>query len=96
MEIEFHPAAMEELEEATRYYESQQPMLGERFLSAVEELLVHIANFPAMFPTVEGNIRQCKVSRFPYAIVYREQINFIQVIAVPHLRRKPRYWKRRK
>ena len=36
MEIGFHPEAIEELREATLYYQEQQTGLGERFLSTVQ------------------------------------------------------------
>jgi toxin ParE1/3/4 len=96
MEIEFHPEAASELREATLYYQAQQAGLGERFLSAVEESLTRISNFPESFPVVFGHVRQCKVGRFPYAVIYRLQVNYIQVIALAHSRRKPRYWSRRR
>jgi toxin ParE1/3/4 len=92
MEIEFHPDAVLEIREATLYYQAQQVGLGKRFLSTVEESLTRISNFPESFPVVASNIRQCKVARFPYAIVYRVQVNYIQVIALAHSRRKPQYW----
>jgi plasmid stabilization system protein ParE len=96
MDVEFHPEAIIELREATQYYETQQNHLGERFLVTAEETITRISSFPAMYQRVEGNIRQCKIARFPYAIVYRIQLNFIQVIAVAHLRKNPRYWLHRK
>ena len=95
MEIEFHPEAVKEIREATLYYQAQQTGLGERFLSTVQESLTRISNFPESFPIVVGNVRQCKVARFPYAIVYRSQVNYIQVIALAHSRRKPQYWSSR-
>ena len=92
MEIEFHPDAVSEIREATRYYQTQQVDLGRRFLSTVEESLTRISNFPESFPVVANNVRQCKVARFPYALVYRVQVNYIQVIALAHSRRQPQYW----
>ena len=74
MEVEFHPDAILELREATLHYQEQQAGLGERFLSTVQESLTRISNFPESFPVVANNIRQCKVARFPYAIVYRSQV----------------------
>ena len=76
MEVEFHPEAVKELREATLYYQAQQAGLGERFLSTVQESLTRISNFPESFPVVNRNVRQCKVARFPYAIVYRTQVNY--------------------
>ena len=95
MEIEFHPDAVSEIREAAHYYQTQQVDLGRRFLSTVEESLTRISNFPESFPVVANNVRQCKVAHFPYAIVYRVQVNYIQVIALAHSRRKPHYWSRR-
>lgn len=99
MEIEFHPDAVSEIREAARYYQTQQVDLGKRFLSTVEESLTRISNFPEAFPVVANdvgnNVRQCKVARFPYAIVYRVQVNYIQVIALAHSRRNPLYWSSR-
>ena len=95
MEIEFHPDAVSEIREATLYYQAQQVGLGERFLSAVQESLTRISNFPESFPIVISSVRQFKVAHFPYAIVYRLQVNYIQVIALAHSRRKPQYWSRR-
>lgn len=95
MEIEFHPEAASELREATLYYQAQQAGLGERFLSTVQESLTRISNFPESFPVVFGNVRQCKVARFPYGIIFRSHVNYIQVIALAHSHRKPHYWSRR-
>ncbi len=95
MEIEFHPDAVSEIREASLYYQAQQVGLGERFLSSIQESLTRITNFPESFPVVADNVRQCKVARFPYTIVYRIQVNYIQVIALAHSRRKPHYWARR-
>lgn len=95
MEIEIHPEAVLELREATLYYQGQQVGLGERFLSSVQESLTRISNFPESFPVVFNNVRQCKIRRFPYAIIYRLHVNYVQVIAIAHSRRKPQYWSRR-
>ena len=47
--------------------------------------------FSRMFQEIEAGIRQARVPRFPYALVYRVSRNTIQVIAVAHLRRNPGY-----
>ena len=60
MEIEFHPDAVSEIREATRYYQTQQVDLRRRFLSTVEESLTRISNFPESFPVVANNVRQYK------------------------------------
>jgi len=39
--------------------------------------------------------RRFVLQQFPYAIVYRETVPTIQVLAVAHGRRKPGFWKKR-
>ena len=46
MKCWFHPEARTELIESIRYYESQQPGLGRRFLEAIIEALRRIQAHP--------------------------------------------------
>ncbi len=46
------------------------------------------------FPLIHGRIRRLVLSRFPYAIYFREQGTEILVIAL-HGRQDPRHWKQR-
>jgi hypothetical protein len=46
MGVEFHPEALAEFRAAAEYYEQQQIGLGERFASAVEMAVAHIAAAP--------------------------------------------------
>jgi plasmid stabilization system protein ParE len=41
-------------------------------------------------------IRQMRVRKFPYKVVYRNQQDGIEVIAVAHGKRRPGYWKGRR
>ena len=49
---------------------------------------------PQSFPLILGRIRRLVLSRFPYAIYFREQGTEILVIAL-HGRQDPRRWKQR-
>jgi len=95
MNVEFLAEAEEELTQAVFYYEAQQDFLGERFLAAVQDTLTRIMAFPQIFHEIESEIRQARVPRFPYALVYRINRETIQVIAVAHLKRNPGYWQGR-
>jgi plasmid stabilization system protein ParE len=46
------------------------------------------------FPLIHGQIRRVVLSRFPYAVYFREQGTEILVIAL-HGRQDPRRWKQR-
>ena len=95
MKYWFHPEARTELIESIRYYESQQPGLGRRFLEAIMEALRRIQAHPGRYRVVFVIWRQCRIPRFPFGIIYRVADRRIEVIAVMHLRRKPGYWQHR-
>lgn len=94
--IGFHPEARTELLEAARYYEGQRRGLARRFLTAVREATDRIQSFPLSGRILEGDIRQCRVSRFPYGLIYRPKEDGLEIVAVMHLHRRPRYWRSRK
>ncbi len=73
------------------------PGLGFEFVGEVNKSLSRIVDYPHSCAEIESGIRRCLVSRFPYGIVYRqdEDEDFIVVIAITHLRRRPGYWRDR-
>jgi len=95
MKLWFHSDARTEFLESVRYYEGQRRGLGRRFLVAVTEALQRIQAHPNMCPLVSGTWRQCRVSRFPFGIIYRVQERGLEIIAVMHLHREPGYWRHR-
>ncbi len=93
--VDFHPDARAEFFESTLYYEAQQQGLGIRFRAAVQEGAQKIQSRPQLYPIIEDDVRQCRVQRFPYGVIYRIRGDAIQIIAVMHLHRKPGYWRER-
>ena len=67
----FHLEARRELIESARYYEAQRPGLARRFLTAVREATDRIQTSRLSGRILEDDIRQCRVSRFPYGLIYR-------------------------
>lgn len=94
-QVSFHPEALNEFLESARYYESQQLHLGQRFVDAVREAIHRIEVHPLSYRVVEGDVRQCRVFRFPYGIIFSVKENRIHIMAVMHLHRQPGYWKER-
>ncbi len=90
--IVVHPAADAELKAAAAHYESLQPGLGASFLREVAIGFNQIQNLPSAWAILTGNVRRYLLRRFPYGIVYRVEADRIFVLAVMHLRRRPRYW----
>ena len=93
--VKFFSEAEMEMRESSKYYESQQNDLGKRFLNSIENAIKHIQINPKIFQKVRKNIRRCQTKVFPYGIIFREQDDQIEIIAIIHLKRKPGYWKNR-
>ena len=90
----FHPQAEAELEAAASWYDERRPGLGAEFIAAVRSKVRQVLVAPERWPLVKGT-RRALVRRFAYAIVYREvqgSDGVVEVVAVAHLKRRPRYW----
>jgi len=92
----FHPEARAEFLDSVRYYESQQPGLGRRFLEAVTDTIRQLEAHPNRYRVVSGTWRQCRVPRFPFGLIYKVRSDRIEIVAVMHLRRRPGYWEHRR
>ena len=93
--IVFRPAAQIEFDQAATWYENQRVGLGSEFVARIREVLQTIAENPSRFATVEGDIREAPVSRFPYYVYYRVRQTRVVIIAVFHTSRNPATWQRR-
>ena len=93
--FKFHPEALEEANHAALFYKEQQPGLEKRFLEALEDTITRIRRSPLQYRKVDGDIRKCRLLRFPYGVIYRFRNDLVEIIAVMHLKRKPCYWKHR-
>lgn len=95
MDLRWHEEAKREADAAAAFYKEKQPSLAQRFLDSLEDALRRIQRYPHAYRKVEGEIRKCRLSHFPYGVIYRVQSKSIEIIAVMHLRRSPGYWKQR-
>ena len=92
---EFHPEALEEYEDAVKYYESHQSQLGNRFIASVQAALQSILESPAHWPVLELDVRRRLTRVFPYAILYSIESDHVLVLAVMHCHQQPGYWRLR-
>ena len=83
------PATAQDLDDGYYWYERQKSGLGPRFLSAVNATLQSIQRTPAGYQSVYQNYRKAVVGRFPYVILYREEVDQIFISAVFHTSRSP-------
>lgn len=94
MELEFRSVAQRELAEAIIYYRDIDHTLGVRFLREFETTIERLLTFPTSgHPRRGGAYRLALMRGFPYGIAYSCHEEVLVVEAVPHLRRKPDYWR---
>ncbi len=95
--VQFHPDALDELTAAAAYYADEVPRLGAEFLAEARRVTTLALAHPDVGAPMGGGRRRLLFERFPYGLVYRvlpEEV--VRVLAVAHLRRRPRYWRRRR
>ena len=95
MRLEFHSEALDEYEDAARYYAGCQVGLELRFITSVESALRQIADDPNRSRFLVEDVRRCLVRIFPYAILYTIEPDNVVIIAVMHCSREPGYWRHR-
>lgn len=95
MNYYFHPEALHEYYEATRYYVEVSPSLARAFAqieNGINQILLH----PQAWQAIEEDVRRYLIKRFPFGIYCTiEDSNSILIQAIMHLSRKPGYWKAR-
>lgn len=79
-----------------QYHEDQQSDLGKRFADTVQTSVRHIQINVSLYPEILPGIRRCLTHTFPFGVIYRVKSSGIQIIAIAHNKRNPRYWLTRK
>ena len=94
-DVDVHPLAASEIDEADDWYFQVNPIVAANFREVVFTAPQRIGNQPLDFPVFEAPIRRCVLRGFPYVILFDIAGSRIRVIAVAHTRRRPGYWKDR-
>jgi len=68
--IELRPLAAMEVIEAYDWYELQREGLGTEFLHELETFYESLQRNPHSYAYYEAPVRQGKIARFPYVVVY--------------------------
>lgn len=83
------------MEDAFDWYFERSLQAAESFVAEMTSALSVVASAPAIWPTFEAGTRRYLLRRFPYSVIYREIEDGIEVIAVAHQKRRPKYWRGR-
>ena len=95
MTVRFLEIAEIELDQAIHWYGTQAPGLGDAFLIEVLSAADRITRFPGAWHSLGESVRRCRLSRFPYGLIYTVDNGDILVLAVAHMHRRPDYWRER-
>ncbi|KAA3614766.1 MAG: type II toxin-antitoxin system RelE/ParE family toxin [Calditrichaeota bacterium] len=85
------PEAEQDIKEAFYWYEENRKGLGHDFLLQVNGGLKFIERSPKVFKEEYKGTRKHVIKRFPYKIIYIVQDNLINILAVIHGSRNPKY-----
>jgi toxin ParE1/3/4 len=91
----FHPAAREEFRDAARWYRAKRAIAASEFRRDISDGIRNIMQAPRRWSTYLHGTRRFVLQRFPFSIVYLEELEVVTIIAVAHSKRKPGYWKGR-
>jgi len=86
--------AEDDLEEGSRFYDSQSPGLGSYFLDCLSSDIDSLTYFRGIHPVVLGHHRLLS-KRFPFAVYYRITEDVVVVFAVLDCRRNPSWVRKR-
>jgi len=91
----FHPEALQEYEESALYYKKISRELAISFIDSVEKGIEKILENSRAWPIIDEDVRRHLIKRFPFGIYYTIERDYILILAVMHMNRKPGYWKNR-
>jgi plasmid stabilization system protein ParE len=86
-----HPEAEAEADEAFEWYRLRSEASAWAFDAELREAFSFLQRSPQLCAPYPPGMRRVMLYRFPYFVVFREQPDKIQIIAVAHAKRHPGY-----
>ncbi len=87
--LEIRPLATIEILEAYDWYESQKEALGLDFLNELDNFYKRLLQNPDIFSYYEKPVREGKLNRFPYTVIYEIFESVIVVYSVFMAKQNP-------
>jgi plasmid stabilization system protein ParE len=92
---EIHAETLAELKSAVSWYLERNETAALNFVSELDRALDLVIKTPGRWPVGDLATRRFVLQRFPFAVIYRETEESVQVLAIAHGHRRPGYWKKR-
>jgi toxin ParE1/3/4 len=96
MKYVFHPYALAEYADAVKYYANQNSNIAQAFINSIEDTVYRIRESSTRYPEIDEDVRRCMMRKFPYAVLYTIEQDYLLILAVMHCSREPNYWRDRK
>lgn len=95
--IQIDIEAIDDLQQATDWYNQELPGLGKRFLQAAKLKIATLKKTPLNYSIRYDHVRCALVGKFPFLIHFTvdEKSKLVEVHAVLHTSRNPKIWKKR-
>ena len=90
--FKLHPQAKVDLLAASEYYERESWALAGRFAVEMDRLVQEVCANPGLYRIFRKETRRHFGGRFPYAVIYIEEPDYVLVLAFAHFKRRPGYW----
>jgi plasmid stabilization system protein ParE len=84
-----------DIKDITFWYNGVSSLLALRFVSQLYDGFEKISANPDAWFNLTKKVRRCRLTDFPYLILFFREYENIVIFAVIHERRDPKTWKRR-
>lgn|SRR5579864_1307972 len=84
-----HPLAWDDIGAADAWYLERSPDAADAFVAEVSLAIETICEAPPRSPKYLHGTRRFLLHRFPFAIIYLDEPDIVNVIAVAHHKRRP-------
>lgn len=91
MGLIIHPGAAKDAREIAAKYADVSSNLVERFWRELDASMDEIASFPERCHYDSSGLRRADLVKFPYHILFEQQLDCIQIIVIRHHHRNPVY-----
>ncbi|WP_081724729.1 type II toxin-antitoxin system RelE/ParE family toxin [Asticcacaulis sp. YBE204] len=95
MRIVIEAEARSEINDAVTWYRSGSVETALRLEEEIASSIGRIAERPTLYRRSDRDLRICRMSQFPYKIIYRAEADEIRIVAFFHTRRDPSIWQSR-
>jgi plasmid stabilization system protein ParE len=96
--IKIDQDALEDIKEATKWYNEQVPGLGSRFQKQLKKQVNSLAKTPNSYTKRYADVRCMLIYKFPFLVHFKvdESTNIVEIFAVLHTSRNPKIWEERR